>query len=259
MSERIKRDFAIWNQISFCAGTLEKNIERIYQLKNEQESAYICLVGVPFMVWAQKDPELAMIVNSSTMTAVDGMPIVRRARRLGIVCDRFAAPDFMYLLLEKGLSDKKRHFFYGSTEEVLHLIEHRLMAMYPDIQICGMYSPPFHPLSEQEDEEVIQMINNAMPDFLWVGLGGNKQDKWMYEHYKKIRGCTMLGVGAGFDYLAGTLNEMPNWMEEHSLGWLYRLWQEPKRLWKRYIVGGIKYMFYNIKYSFSEEYRDRLC
>ncbi len=255
---KVPRDFAIWNQISFNAGLLEENIKRIYDLPRGEISNYISLVGVPALVDAQHDEKLAEIYNASTMVVVDGMPIVERARKLGLKCDRFSGPDFIEVFLRYGIDKGARHFFYGCTDEVLEKLKEQIDEKIPGTIVCGTYAPPFRELTEEEDKEVVKLIQDAKPDFLWVGLGGKKQEKWMYDHQRKIKNTTMLGVGAAFNYLAGTLHEMPDWMEKHSLGWLARLVIEPKRLWRRYVIGGIFYIKYNRKYSGNGKYRDRI-
>lgn len=254
---RVPRDFAIWNQISFNAGTKEENIKRIYDLPRGEISNYISLVGVPALVDAQKDEKLAEVFNASTMVVVDGMPIVERARKLGLQCDRFSGPDFIEDFLRYGIDRGTRHFFYGCTDDVLEKLKIQVNIKVPGCIICGTYAPPFRELTEEEDIEVVQLIQEAKPDFLWIGLGGKKQERWMHDHQAKIKGTTMLGVGAAFNYLAGTLHEMPDWMEKHSLGWLARLVIEPKRLWRRYIIGGCLYIRYNLKYMHSSQYKDR--
>lgn len=118
---------------------------------------------------------------------------------------------------------------------------------YPGIKIVGMYAPPFRPLDEEEDEEICREINDLHPDFLWVGIVAPKQEMWMWEHQKKILGTVMVGVGAGFDFLAGTLDKAPGWMEKAGLEWMFRLSKEPRRLWRRYIVGGFKYVYYTLE------------
>ena len=114
---------------------------------------------------------------------------------------------------------------------------------YPGIAIAGMYAPPFRPLTEKEDAEIIQRINDASPDFVWVGLGAPKQEEWMYAHRGKL--CAVsLGVGAGFDYLAGNIKRAPRIMQKLCLEWLYRLLQDPKRLWKRYVTTNARFIWY---------------
>ena len=142
------------------------------------------------------------------------------------------------------ISAKKgyRHYFYGSKEETLELLYQKLTNNYPGIQIAGMYSPPFRPMTEEEDKAIIERINETKPDFVWVGLGAPKQEKWMAAHQGKIDGL-MLGVGAGFDYYAENIKRAPSWMQKHNLEWVYRLVQDPKRLFKRYWSTNTKFIW----------------
>ena len=126
-----------------------------------------------------------------------------------------------------------RHYFYGSTDETLKKLRDVLGKNYPGLRIAGMFSPPFRQLNEDEDKEIIHKINEATPDFVWVGLGAPKQERWMSAHQGKINGF-MVGVGAGFDYLTGNINRAPIWMQDNNLEWFYRLIQEPGRLFGRY-------------------------
>lgn len=114
---------------------------------------------------------------------------------------------------------------------------------YPGIQIVGMYSPPFRPLTIEEDRDIVEQINKSNADFIWVGLGAPKQERWMAEHHNRVRGF-MVGVGAGFDYIAGNIRRAPEWMQMSNLEWLYRLKQEPLRLFKRYWHANWKFIWH---------------
>ena len=127
-----------------------------------------------------------------------------------------------------------RHYFYGATDETLEKLYSVLVKTYPGIQIAGMYSPPFRPMTDAEDKAIVSRINETNPDFIWVGLGAPKQEKWMAAHQGRVSGL-MVGVGAGFDYYAGNIKRAPMWMQESNLEWLYRLMQDPKRLFGRYL------------------------
>lgn len=116
-----------------------------------------------------------------------------------------------------------------------------------------MYSPPFRALTEEEDKKICDEINELKPDFLWVGIGAPKQEMWMWKHQEKIHNTVMFGVGAGFNFFAGTLDKAPKWMEKASLEWLFRLSKEPKRLWRRYILGGFKYLYYSAEYKLKKK------
>ena len=142
------------------------------------------------------------------------------------------------------ISEEKgyRHYFYGSTESTLDQMRERLMENYPGLQIAGMYSPPFHPLTKEDDEQIIKEINDTDPDIVWVGLGAPKQEIWMAAHQGKVKGF-MVGVGAGFDYLAGNIKRAPIWMQKNNLEWLFRLLQEPKRLFYRYWYTNTRFLW----------------
>ncbi len=120
---------------------------------------------------------------------------------------------------------------------------------YPDLVIAGMYAPPFRALTAKEDQEVTARINDAGADFIWVGLGAPKQEEWMYEHRGKLNAVS-IGVGAGFDYIAGNIRRAPRIMQVLCLEWLYRLMQDPRRLWKRYVVTNTKFVCYILRERF---------
>lgn len=134
-----------------------------------------------------------------------------------------------------------RHYFYGGKEETIQVLSEKLPGEYPSLRIAGMVSPPFRPLTEEEDERELQKMNDAKADIIWIGLGAPKQERYMYEHRGKVNGV-MIGVGAGFDYYAGTIKRAPMWMQKLSLEWLYRLMQDPKRLFRRYFATNFKFL-----------------
>jgi N-acetylglucosaminyldiphosphoundecaprenol N-acetyl-beta-D-mannosaminyltransferase len=116
--------------------------------------------------------------------------------------------------------------------------------LYPDIQVVGVYSPPFRELTNEEENEVCAMINSAEPDILWISHGTPKQDIWMYEHREKLNVSVMHGVGAAFDFLTGEVRQAPRWMMNAGLEWLFRLIMEPRRLWKRYTINNVLFLYY---------------
>lgn len=251
---QVDRAFDICNVVGICPSTKKEFIDIVYSVPRTPLSATIDLVGMPAIVSAKENPQYAQMYNESTMTAIDGMPFVRKARRKGINCERCAAPDIMGPVLQAGLPKGATHFFYGGkNDELLEKLRANLESGYPGINIVGMYSPPFRPLTPEEDKDIIQKINDVHPDFLWVGIGAPKQEMWMSNHRESIKNTCMLGVGAAFDFMAGTLDKAPKWLEEAGLEWLYRLCKEPKRLWKRYIIGGIKYSWWSFISSFQKE------
>lgn len=246
---RKKRDLSICDTVSVCATTNSECVEQIFDLPVEPMSATIDLVGVPAVISASENEEIKKMYSEATMAIIDGMPIVKKARKLGFTCDRCAAPDIMGSIFAESVKRGKTHYFYGGmNDEVLIKLRENLEKDYPGIQIVGMYAPPFRPLTEEEDAKICNEINELKPDFLWVGIGAPKQEMWMWKHQEKIHGTRMLGVGAGFNFFAGTLDKAPSWMENAGVEWLFRLSKEPKRLWRRYVIGGFKYLVLQMKH-----------
>ena len=242
-----KRDFTVCG-VGFCPTTRAEFINEAFSMPTTPVSGTIDLIGVPGVISAKEDSKVAEMYAASSFAAIDGMPIVKIARRRGFTCERCAAPDIMGMVFEESVKQGKTHYFYGGKDdEVLQKLRENLEKDYPGIQIIGMYSPPFRPLTNEEDEKICYEINELHPDFLWVGIGAPKQEMWMWNHREKIQGTVMMGVGAGFNFFAGTLDKAPAWMEKASLEWFYRLTKEPKRLWKRYVLGGAKWLYFRVE------------
>ena len=215
---------------------LEKNISEI-------KGDYICVSNVHTTVTSFEDAAYCAIQNGGSMAIPDGGPLSTVGQKRGHKnMERTTGPSLMGEIFEISAKKGYRHYFYGSKEETLELLQKKLMEKYPEIQIAGMYSPPFRPLTEEEDKVIIERINETKPDFVWVGLGAPKQEKWMAAHQGKIDGL-MLGVGAGFDYYAENIKRAPMWMQKHNLEWVYRLVQDPKRLFKRYWSTNTKFIW----------------
>ena len=237
---KYERNMKIGN-IGFNAVTQEELINLIESVNVDECSAYVTFTGMQIIVKAEKFKEVADVENDATICAGDGMPVKWIGNIRGIKCDRCSGPDIMEKIIEQGIKKDRRHFFYGTTEKTLLLLKENLEKKYPGIKIVGTYSPPFRALTKDEDEEIINKINLAHPDYLWVGLGAPKQDIWMKEHQNKIKKCRMMGVGAAFNFLAGTVKRAPVIFQKSGFEWLYRLLQEPKHLWKRYLIEGPKF------------------
>lgn len=226
--------------------TVKLIVEQIDELKGE----FICLSNVHTTVMSQKDEEYRKIQNSAFLALPDGSPLSLVQRLRGYrMAEQVAGPDLMPALWKATEKTEISHYFYGSTPETIEALEKKLRKDYPELKIAGMEAPPFRPLTEEEDAQAIQRINDSGAAIVWVGLGAPKQEKWMYEHRGKIN-AVMLGVGAGFDFHAGTVKRAPAWMRNHYLEWLYRLIQDPKRLWKRYVQTNGKFLLLSIKDAF---------
>ena len=215
---------------------LNENIDKLH-------GDYICVSNVHTTVIAYEELEYRAVQNGGILAIPDGGPLSTVGRKRGYTnMERTTGPSLMGEIFKITAEKGYHHFFYGSKQETLDLLEKKLNENYPGIKIAGMYSPPFRPLTEEEDTEVISMINNAKPDFVWVGLGAPKQENWMAAHQGMIDGL-MIGVGAGFDYYAGNIERAPEWMQKWNLEWLYRLIQDPKRLFKRYWYTNTKFIW----------------
>lgn len=214
-------------------------LEHITQLSGD----YMCVSNVHTTIMAFEDKKYRDIQNNSILSIPDGGPLASLGRKRGwSYMYRTTGPSYMEKMLEASRENNLTHFFYGSTPKTLRKLKKVIEKKYPGVRVVGMISPPFRPLTQNENEEIIEKINSLKPDFVWVGLGAPKQECWMAEHQWKIAGF-MVGVGAGFDYLAGNIRRAPKWMQDHNLEWFYRLLQDPKRLFKRYFITNIKFIW----------------
>lgn len=207
---------------------------------DELRGKYICVSNVHTTVTGYEEADYRNIQNTAALALPDGKPLSLYSKKHGFPeAERVTGPDLMGELFAR--DNGLRHYFYGGKEETIQVLSEKLPREYPLLQISGMVSPPFRPLTEEEDERELQKMNDAKADIIWIGLGAPKQERYMYEHRGKVNGV-MIGVGAGFDYYAGTIKRAPMWMQKLSLEWLYRLMQDPKRLFRRYFATNFKFL-----------------
>lgn len=207
---------------------------------DELRGKYICVSNVHTTVTGYEEADYRNIQNTAALALPDGKPLSLYSKKHGFPeAERVTGPDLMGELFAR--DNGLRHYFYGGKEETIQVLSEKLPREYPSLQISGMVSPPFRPLTEEEDERELQKMNDAKADIIWIGLGAPKQERYMYEHCGKVNGV-MIGVGAGFDYYAGTIKRAPMWMQKLSLEWLYRLMQDPKRLFRRYFATNFKFL-----------------
>jgi N-acetylglucosaminyldiphosphoundecaprenol N-acetyl-beta-D-mannosaminyltransferase len=203
----------------------------------EARSHSLALINVNCCVSAVFDSQLIELYNSADIVGIDSMPFLKWARAFyKNGCDRFYAPDLMLEVSSKAKECGYTFFLYGGANDAPDKIEEYLHERFDGIRVVGKYSPPFRALTAEEDEVVCDMINQARPDFLWVGLGSPKQDVWISEHREKIRGAIMVASGATFDFFSGRIKQAPSWIREAGFEWLYRLTKDFRRLWVRYLV-----------------------
>ena len=231
--------------VNIAVTNMAQTVQYIENNLEELRGKYICVSNVHTTIMAHDNPAYRNVQNSAAIALPDGKPLSVVSRKRGYTeAERVTGPDLMGELFarENGL----KHFFYGDKEETLQILQQKLKEKYPDIQIAGMISPPFRSLSQEEEKAYIQQINDSGADIIWIGLGAPKQENWMYEHQGMFPGV-MIGVGAGFSYHAGLLKRAPEWMQRMSLEWLYRLMQDPIRLYKRYFRTNLKFLFLEMK------------
>ncbi|MCS7067203.1 MAG: WecB/TagA/CpsF family glycosyltransferase [Meiothermus sp.] len=229
--------------VGISAINIPMALEALEDFIQRKHRTYVCITGVHGVMESQADPELRKIHNQAGLVTPDGMPMVWLSRLAGHKhVDRVYGPDLMLAVCQASLHKGYRHFFYGGHEGVPELLRDRLQERFPGLQVVGTYSPPFRPLTPEEDAAIVAQINEARPDIVWVGLSTPKQERWMATHLGKIEAPVMIGVGAAFDFHAGLKPQAPRWMQRSGLEWLFRMLSEPRRLARRYLQNNPKFV-----------------
>ncbi|MGJ8676095.1 MAG: WecB/TagA/CpsF family glycosyltransferase [Akkermansiaceae bacterium] len=218
-------------------------------------AGYITITGVHGVMESQDDNELKAIHNNSFLTTPDGMPMVWIGKHEGHrEMDRVYGPELMDEIFKQTQPEDNesglRHFFYGGADGVAPLLKEKLLEKYPNSEIVGTYTPPFRPLNKTEEQDLLAQLHETKPHLLWIGLSTPKQERFMHAFLVKYselnqswgNGISLLGVGAAFDFLSGRVRQAPRWVQRSGFEWLYRVFQEPKRLLKRYIVSNTRFV-----------------
>jgi N-acetylglucosaminyldiphosphoundecaprenol N-acetyl-beta-D-mannosaminyltransferase len=235
-------------------GSYKKFIDEVFHLAANQTSSYVCFANVHMTIEAYTDNDFNSVVTNADIVTPDGKPLALFLKYLKKVNqERVCGMDVFPDLLREAEARGKSIFFYGTTDDVLDKIAKKARREFPSLKICGLYSPPFRQLSAQEKTGIVDMINNTDPDLIFVALGCPKQEKWMAEHKGKLKGC-MLGLGQAFHVYAETAKRSPAWMQRFSLEWAYRLYLEPRRLWKRYFYTNSLFLFLTVKYFIQSRF-----
>jgi N-acetylglucosaminyldiphosphoundecaprenol N-acetyl-beta-D-mannosaminyltransferase len=226
-------------------------LDAMDEMIERREKGIVCAVAVHAVTVGYEDPEMHEALQRATLVLPDGMPVVWAANMLGEnLRERVYGPELMLRYNDRCAERGHRVWLYGGRDQgSLVQLALNMRQRHPGIQIVGGYSPPFHALSPQEEDEVVQQINDARPDVLWVGIGVPKQEKWMARMRDRLEVPVMCGVGAAFDFHAGRISQAPGWMQERGLEWIYRIAQEPRRLLPRYL-------YYNPRFvmAFARQY-----
>jgi N-acetylglucosaminyldiphosphoundecaprenol N-acetyl-beta-D-mannosaminyltransferase len=211
----------------------------------QKRKGYICITNVHAVMEGYDDPAVKAALNGAMLCTPDGMPMVWLGRWAGKKeMRRVYGPDLMLRLCEDSCKESFRHFFYGGANGAAEELAAKLKQRFPALVVARTYEPPFRPLNEAEEREVIDKVRATRPDFLWVGLSTPKQDKFMAAYSSKLDATVMLGVGAAFDFHSGRIRQAPAWLQRLGMEWFFRLCMEPRRLWKRYLKHNPRFVYH---------------
>jgi N-acetylglucosaminyldiphosphoundecaprenol N-acetyl-beta-D-mannosaminyltransferase len=209
----------------------------------EGTKGYVCVTSVHGVMEAQRDPQFRNILNHALLVAPDGMPTVWVGRMQGnSMMKRVFGPDLMLEICRRSVGAGIRHFLYGGNPGIADELADSLRRRFPGIAVVGTFTPPFRPLEPSEQLALESQMQIALPDIVWVGLSTPKQEKFMAANFRKFSCKIMVGVGAAFDIHTGHVKDAPQWIKDAGLQWAHRLWQEPGRLWKRYLVNNSAFL-----------------
>jgi N-acetylglucosaminyldiphosphoundecaprenol N-acetyl-beta-D-mannosaminyltransferase len=222
--------------VAVSAISIAQALKSINSWVENRNPHYICVTPSNSILDAHDHADLRRIYNQSGLTTPDGMPLVWLLRSYGYPdVERVYGPDLMLAVCGDSQGKHYRHYFYGGGEGVAPRLASNLVDRFPELIIAGFETPPFRELNQAEDRKMIQRIQDAKPDIVWIGLGAPRQDFWMKDHLAELNVPVLIGVGAAFDFHSGTKPQAPRWMRQSGLEWLFRLVSEPRRLWKRYL------------------------
>ena len=219
-------------------------VDTIEQWLARREQNYVIAVPAHCIIDCQHDPALRRVYNQAGMVTPDGMPVAWILRMMGFRhVDRVYGPDLMLAMCERSLERGYKHYLYGGwPPAVTTRLAAKLRERFPGLRIVGEHAPPFRPLTPEEDAAEIEKINAADPDIVWCGLGAKKEEYWTSRHMGKLKATVLIGVGAAFDFHSGTKKQAPRWMMRAGLEWFFRLLTEPRRLWRRYLLGNPEFL-----------------
>lgn len=229
--------------VHVSAINMSNALAAIFRWIARREPHYVCVTGVPGIMESARDQELRAIHNEAGLVTPDAMPLVWLGRLHGRRhVRRVYGPDLMLACCAASAARGYRHFLYGGGGDIGRMLAARLRRRFPGLQIAGVYSPPFRPLTAQEDADVVRRIDDSGADVVWVGLSTPKQERWMHEHVGRVSAPVLIGVGATFDFLSGVKAQPPRWMRQSGLEWCFHLAAEPRRLWRRHLVNDPRFL-----------------
>jgi len=229
-------------------------IDAMDAMVESRERGYVCAVAVHALTLGLDDPEMEWALRGASLVLPDGMPVVWAANILGAnLSDRVYGPELMLRYSDRCAERGHRVWLYGGRDQgSLVQLALNLRRRHPGINIVGGYSPPFRPMTDEEEDALVDQINSVRPDVLWVGIGVPKQEKWMARMRERLDVPVMCAVGAAFDFHAGRISQAPSWMQQRGLEWIYRIAQEPRRLLPRYLYFNPRFVL-----AFARQYLSR--
>jgi N-acetylglucosaminyldiphosphoundecaprenol N-acetyl-beta-D-mannosaminyltransferase len=244
--------------IDITLGPYREFIHKIIQLAAKKQSAYVCVANVHMLIEAYRNEKYANVVNTADMVTPDGMPLAKAMSLLyNIKQERVAGMDLLPDLLTEAETNNLSVFFYGGKQVTLDKTHEYLKRVYPKLNVAGLFSPPFRPLTDLEIKDVISRINQSAANLVFVALGCPKQENWMHQIRGEINAVS-LGIGGALPVMVGLQNRAPRWLQKLSLEWVYRLWQEPKRLFKRYVTTNSLFIYILFKEWFNIKVLNKL-
>lgn len=236
--------------IPISVTTLDSAADAIENWSGDNKGRIVCVREVPSLMACISDEQLLHINRKADMVTADGMPLVWIGKLRGFGVERTCGPDLMDELMKRSRLSGLKHYLYGGKLGVAETLADRFRQKYPGCQIVGWESPPFRALNPVEEDEVRGRIKASGADIVWVGISSPKQELWM-DRNKPHLSQTLIGVGAAFDFHSGAVKRAPRWMQKSGLEWLHRLFSEPQRLWKRYLILAPKFTLKVLTYEFS--------
>jgi N-acetylglucosaminyldiphosphoundecaprenol N-acetyl-beta-D-mannosaminyltransferase len=230
------------------ATSMDRALARLDDLLADGPRGYVCVTGVQGIMEAQDDPDLKRIINHAVLTIPDGRPTVWVGWLRGFLRMRqVTGPTMMEQIFAVSAGKGYTHFFYGGNTGVADKLKEVFTQRFPGVKILGTYTPPFRPLNPEEEAELIRRTGELKPDFFWVGLGTPKQERFMDRYASKLDAKLLLGVGAAFDIHSGLIKDAPYWMKFLGIQWCHRIYQDPSRLWKRYLYNNPRFLYHLLR------------
>jgi N-acetylglucosaminyldiphosphoundecaprenol N-acetyl-beta-D-mannosaminyltransferase len=236
--------------VEMFAGSLDAAAQTVVEKATTRRGGYVCQCNVHVLTSSERLHSLRVALEDAAAVFPDGAPLAWLQRRSGIRrAERIGGPDLMPAVLARARKRGLRHYLLGSTPDVLAALERSLVASYPGVSIVGVLAPPIGSWDSTHDDKIVASIQCARPDIVWCGLGAPRQELWMSEHAQRLAPALLIGVGAAFDFIAGTKRRAPMWMQKSGLEWTHRLATEPRRLWRRYLVQNLLFTRALIRHS----------